>query len=116
MVVEVCLLVLLIHASAATTSIRTYATVNIHENVPVGTSIVSLQEKNAKLYLLNLGGFERRFFEVQQQGSVHVRENIDREEFLQSKRCFDRSYCLIELHILVNDGQQYLVIPIHIVE
>ena len=117
MVISVCLLLLLlIGGSAATTSIRTYGTVEVHENVPVGTTIVSVQEQGAKFYLLNLSGFERRYFEVQRGGSVVVREPIDREEFLQSKRCFDRSHCLLELHILVDDGQQYVVIPVHIVE
>ena len=38
------------------------------------------------------------------------------EQFLIEKRCFDRSFCLIELHILVNDGFQYWIIPIHIIE
>ena len=116
MLVEACLLVLLLGVCASTTSIRTYGTVEVHENIPTGTNIVSLQEQSAKFYLLNLSGFERRFFEVQRGGSVVVREPIDREEFLQSKRCFDRSYCVIELHVLVDDGQQYVVIPVHIVE
>ncbi|CAF4266507.1 unnamed protein product, partial [Adineta steineri] len=68
-----------------------------------------------KLILLNLSGFERNYFEIKNENLYTINE-IDREDFLNSKKCFDRSYCLIELHILVNDGQQYWVIPIHIVD
>jgi hypothetical protein len=48
--------------------------------------------------------------------SIYTINEIDREKLIGEKRCFDRSKCLIELHILVNDGERYWVIPIHIIE
>ncbi|CAF0980028.1 unnamed protein product [Adineta steineri] len=103
----------------STTSIKTYSTINIKENVKINTKIYEFSEPNnkneMKLILLNLSGFERNYFEIKNQDLYTINE-IDREDFLNSKKCFDRSYCLIELHILVNDGQQYWVIPIHIID
>ncbi|CAF0814414.1 unnamed protein product [Adineta steineri] len=103
----------------STTSIKTYSTINVKENVKINTKIYEFTEPNnkneMKLILLNLSGFERNYFEIKNE-NLYTINKIDREDFLNSKKCFDRSYCLIELHILVNDGQQYWVIPIHIVD
>jgi hypothetical protein len=107
----------LINYSFSTTSIRTYPTVELKENVPINTHIISIGENKTKLkfVLLNLGGFETNLFVIKNE-SIYTINEIDREQFIIEKRCFDRLYCLIEVHILVNDGQQYWVIPIHIIE
>jgi predicted NUDIX family phosphoesterase len=121
MLIHICLLILVIKSSLSTTSIKTYPTVNLTENVPINTNVIKLiNEENVemrklKLILLNLGGFETNYFEIKNE-NILTKNLIDREQFVGEKRCFDRFYCLIELHILVNDGQQYWVIPIHIIE
>jgi hypothetical protein len=117
---ELILLLIIIKSCLSSTSIKTYPTVNLTENVPINTNVIQLikdEEKNEnyKLILLNLGGFETNLFEIKNENIYTINE-IDREQFIIEKRCFDRLYCLIELHILVNDGQQYWVVPIHIVE
>ena len=111
------ILIYLIQSSFSTTSIKTYPTVELKENVPINTQVISFGENQTKLklVLLNLGGFETNLFVIKNE-SIYTINEIDREQFLIEKRCFDRLYCLIEVHILVNDGQQYWVIPIHIVE
>jgi len=113
------ILLIIIKICLSTTSIKTYPTVNLTENVPINTNVIKLikdEEKNDyKLILLNLGGFETNLFEIKNE-NIYTINQIDREQFIIEKRCFDRLYCLIELHILVNDGQQYWVIPIHIIE
>ena len=68
-----------------------------------------------KLILLNLSGFETNLFEIRNESILTI-NSIDREEFLTKKRCFDSEDCLIELHILVNNGEEYWIIPIHILE
>jgi hypothetical protein len=109
----------MIRISICTTSIKTFPTINLRENIPIHTKVVNLmlneEMKKSKLILLNLGGFETNLFEIKNETILTINE-IDREQLLIEKRCFDRLYCLIELHILVNDGQQYWVIPIHIIE
>ena len=120
---ESCLILLLmVQISISTTSIKTFSTINLHENVPINTKVVDLkmdeeegEMKKWKLSLLNLGGFETNLFEIKNE-KLLTKSSIDREQLLIEKRCFDRLYCLIEVHILVNDGEKYLVIPIHIVE
>jgi len=115
------LLTMMIEISFSITSIKTYPTVNLTENVPINTNVIKLiNEENVemrklKLILLNLGGFETNYFEIKNE-NILTKNLIDREQFVGEKRCFDRFYCLIELHILVNDGEQYWVIPIHIIE
>ncbi len=111
------LLIIIVESSLSTTSIKTYPTVNLTENVPINTNVIKLitDEQRLKLILLNLGGFETNLFEIKNE-SLYTTNEIDREQFVGEKRCFDRLYCLIEVHILVNDGQQYWVIPIHIIE
>ena len=120
MLIQVCLLLLIVQMTISTTSIKTFPTVNLRENVPIHTKVINLmgneeEMKKYKLILLNLGGFETNLFEIKNENIYTINE-IDREQFLIEKRCFDRSFCLIELHILVNDGQQYWVVPIHIIE
>ena len=119
MLIHVCILIIIIiiQVSFSITSIKTYPTINLKENSPINTKVIELteSEKELKLILLNLGGFETKYFGIINE-SIYTINEIDREQFLGEKRCFDRSYCLIELHILVNDGQSYWVIPIHIVE
>ncbi|CAF5040533.1 unnamed protein product [Rotaria sp. Silwood1] len=111
------LLFILIKTSLLTTLTKTYPTIDLKENIPINTNILQLTKevKNLKLILLNLGGFETNLFSINNENLFTINE-IDREKLLGEKRCFDRSYCLIELHILVNDGEQYWVIPIHIIE
>ena len=109
----------LINKVKLTTSIKTYPTVELKENCRIGSEVVRLfatsNDENIKLVLLNLGGFERNLFEIKKEKIITINE-IDREELIISKRCFNRLKCLIEVHILVNDGEQYWVIPIHILE
>jgi hypothetical protein len=97
------------------TSVKTYETIELKENIPINSRVIDLKLNKSKLILLNLGGFELNLFEIRNE-SIYTINEIDREKLVGEKRCFDRSYCLIELHILVDDGNQYLVIPIHILE
>ena len=117
-----CILLSLIGVSLSTTSIKTYPTIQLRENCPINTIVLQLVEEKRnednegmKLILLNLSGFEVNLFEIKNR-SISTINEIDRERLISEKRCLDRSYCLIELHILVNDGEQYWVIPIHIIE
>lgn len=103
------------------TKILTYPQVELKENLPVGTRIVEWKKINfgrkVKMTLLEVNGYEMRYFQVNDNDhELILREEIDREEFLDQKRCFDRKYCLIELHFLINDGEEYAVLPLHIVE
>ncbi|CAF3565800.1 unnamed protein product [Rotaria socialis] len=111
------LLFILIKSSYLTTLTKTYPTIDLKENIPKHTNVFQLtrEVKNLKLVLLNLGGFESNLFTIKDENIFTINE-IDREKLLGEKRCFDRSYCLIELHILVNDGEEYWVIPIHIID
>lgn len=119
MLFNVFILLMIIKSSLSTTSIKTYPTVNLTENVPINTKVVKLIEENIKikykLILLNLVGYEINYFEIKNE-TIYTINEIDREEFLSKKRCFDPLNCLIELHILVNDGKEYWIIPIHIIE
>lgn len=111
------LILILIKSCYLTTLTKSYPTIDIKENIPINTNIFQLtrEVKNLKLVLLNLGGFETNLFEIKNENIYTINE-IDREKLIGEKRCFDRLYCLIELHILVNDGEEYWVIPIHIIE
>ena len=118
LLVNICILFYMMKSCLSTTSIKTYPTVNLTENSRINTEVVKLrrkEEREMKLILLNLGGFETNLFIIKNE-SIYTINEIDREQFVGEKRCFDRSYCLIEVHILVNDGEQYWVIPIHIIE
>jgi len=112
---NICILFCFVKVSLSTTSIKTYPTVNLRENCPINSHVITLEGKEMKLILLNLGGFETNLFVIV-NSSIYTINEIDREQFIGEKRCFDRLYCLIEIHILVNDGQQYWVVPIHIIE
>ena len=118
MLIDQCLwLLIVIRSSFSATLTKTYPTVDLKENSEINTNVVQLtgDASRLKLALLNLGGFERNLFEIR-NGNIYTINEIDREQLLVEKRCFDRLYCLIELHILVNDGEEYWVIPIHIIE
>ena len=118
MLINILILFYVIRSCSTATSIKTYPTINLKENVPINTNVVELRSNvnnKLKLVLLNLGGFETNLFTIKNE-SIYTINEIDREQFLAEKRCFDRSYCLIEVHVLVNDGEQYWVVPIHIVE
>ena len=119
-IINLLILVLLIKNSCSVTSIRTFSTIELKENIGIGSEIVELNEENGKsthgnYVLLNLSGFETNYFELENK-KVRTINSIDREEFLRRKFCFDVSKCLIELHLLVNNGEEYWIIPIHIVE
>src|ERR1700722_7520636 len=94
------ILLILVKSSLSTTSIKTYPTVNLTENVPINTNVIKLineeekfgEMKHLKLILLNLGGFETNLFEIKNENIYTINE-IDREQFLIEKRCFDRSFC-----------------------
>ncbi len=119
MLIYLFLLIIIVKSSLSTTSIKTYPTVNLTENVPINTNVIKLIDNNEikslKLILLNLSGYETNLFEIKNE-NIYTINQIDREQFIGDKKCFDRLFCLIEIHILVNDGQQYWVIPIHIIE
>lgn len=107
-----------VQISFSITLTKTYTTVELKENCPLNTNVLKLINEtklNLKLILLNLSGFETNLFEIRNENIYTINE-IDREKLIGEKKCFDRLYCLIELHILVNDGEQYWVIPIHIIE
>jgi hypothetical protein len=112
------MLSMLIKCSFSKTSVTNYPTVDLLENSPLNTIVIQLIKSNmkqSKLVLLNMAGFESNTFSVI-NGSIYTTNLIDREQFINEKRCFDRLYCVIELHILVDDGFAYWVIPIHIIE
>jgi len=120
MLIDFCLLFVLIKYSFSKTSIRNYSIIDLYENSPINTFVVSLNSSNnidnsLKFVLLNLNGYETNKFEIK-NGNIYTRNDIDREEFVEKNYCLDNSYCKIELHILVNDGFEYLIIPIHIIE
>lgn len=101
------------------TSMKTYSIVDLIENSPLNTRIVTFDDqwKNEtnKIILLNLNGFEKEMFSIV-NGTVLTSSSIDREEMIEKKRCLDPLYCLIELHFIVNDAAEYWIVPIHIVE
>ncbi len=120
MLIDLCLLFMLIKYSFSKTSIRNYSIIDLYENSPINTLVVSLNSSNnidnsIKFVLLNLNGYETNKFEIK-NGNIYTRNEIDREEFVEKNYCLDNSYCKIEIHILVNDGFEYLIIPIHIIE
>ena len=118
MLINILILLCVIRSGLTATSIKTYPTIDLKENAPINTNVLDLRSNvtdKLKLVLLNLGGFETNLFTIKNE-SIYTINEIDREQFLAEKRCFDRSYCLIEVHVLVNDGEQYWVVPIHIVE
>ena len=98
-------------------SITTYPTINLKENSPLNSFVIKLNSSIniEKLVLLNLMGFESNLFGII-NGNIYTKDLIDREEFIEKKYCLDNLYCKIEVHIVVNDGLTYWIIPIHIVE
>ena len=116
------LVLLMIRMSMCRTSIRTFDKVKLKENVGINTTVMNLKKNNEikwnevrKMNLLNLNGFETNLFEIVKD-ELRTREEIDREEFVVKKWCLDRLNCLIELHLLINDGEEYWVIEIEIVD
>lgn len=114
------LLLSCIEQSLSKTAITNYATVELVENSPLNTLVIQLttsfnQTRTSKFVLLNMIGFESNMFSIV-NGSIYTVDYIDREEFLREKYCLDGLYCKIELHVLVDGGQAYWVIPVHIVE
>ena len=103
------------------TSIRTSLTVELQENVLIGSEVVDLNvldgKKKMKISLLEVNGYEQKYFQVNSDAKkIFTRDSIDREEFLLRKYCFNRLFCSIELHLLINDGEEYWIIPIHLIE
>lgn len=109
------LLLLCMVKMSSMTRIKSYSTIEIQENVEVGKELVNLNEKEKKKVLLNLNGFETNYFELQNDRVV-TKHWIDREEFVQRKYCYEKGACLIELHLLINNGDEYWIIPIQILE
>lgn len=103
-----------LNSSNAGGQVKTYPIVDLEENSPLDGFVHRFETKR-KLVLLDLNGFEREFFKVE-KNFVRLQRNVDREEMLEKKRCFDENYCLIELHFIVDDGLSYWILPIHIVE
>ena len=114
-------LLILVEESQAMASIKTYSTVELRENVEIGSEVIQLmneeelRRRKTKMLLLNLSGFETNYFELHNE-KIRTINRIDREDFLRKKYCFDPERCLIELHLLINNGEEYWIIPIHIVE
>lgn len=103
------------------TSIRTSLTVELRENVVIGSEVVDLNvldgKTKLKISLLEVNGYEAKYFRVNSdEKKIFTRDSIDREEFLSRKYCFNRLFCSIELHLLINDGEEYWIIPIHLLE
>ena len=103
------------------TSIRTSLTVELKENVVIGSEVVDLNvvdgKTKLKISLLEVNGYELKYFQVNsEEKKIFTRHSIDREEFLSRKYCFNRLFCSIELHLLINDGEEYWIIPIHLLE
>lgn len=120
MIIDIFLLFVVIKLSFSKTSLITYPIVDLLENSPLNTFVISLNSSlnmnnSTKLILLNLNGYESNLFSII-NGNIYTKNSIDREEFLREKYCLDNSYCKIEIHILVNDGLAYWIIPIHIIE
>ena len=98
--------------------VKTYPIIDLIENTRKGEIVHHFDFKRIsieKIVLLNLNGFERNLFEIENENLL-TKTSIDREEILEKKFCFDENYCLIELHFIVNDGLSYWIFPIHIVE
>ena len=120
MISHIWFLLLLVKYSFCKTAITNYPTVELLENTPLNTLVVQLTTslnltRTSKLVLLNMVGFESNTFSIV-NGSIYTVNYIDREEFLSEKYCLESLYCKIELHVLVDDGLAYWVIPVHIAE
>ncbi|CAF0749013.1 unnamed protein product [Didymodactylos carnosus] len=86
------------------------------KNSPIGTHVVDLTSDQNKIMLLNMSGFELNYFTLNKtDNSIRITKLIDREQFVNDHYC-DRQQCLVELHLLVQDGLKYWVIPLHIVD
>lgn len=106
---------LIIKCSYSDPLIKNYQIVDLLENSPLNTFVIELTKSSHKLILLNINGFESKYFSII-NGNIYTKNLIDREEFLHEKYCLNKFYCQIELHILVDDGLAYWVVPIHIIE
>jgi hypothetical protein len=114
------LLLISIKYSYCKTSIINYPMVNLLENSPLKTFVISINSSlnltnSRKMVLLNFNGFELKYFSMINE-NIYTNNLIDREEFIKKKYCLDNLSCEIELHILINDGLEYFIIPIHIIE
>lgn len=118
MMINLCILLfVLIKCSLSKMLLLNYPLVNLIENSPLNSVIVSLNSSmnGTKYVLLNLNGFETNKFEIKNE-NILIKNEIDREEFVNKNYCLNNNYCSIELHIIVNDGLEYIIIPIHIIE
>ncbi|CAF1115721.1 unnamed protein product [Didymodactylos carnosus] len=98
------------------TSITNYPVVNIKENAPVDTLVIQLPVDQNKIMLLNMSGFELNYLTLNKSdNSIRIKKLIDREQFVNDHYC-DKQQCLVELHLLVQDGLKYWVIPLHILD
>ena len=116
------ILFILIECSISKSLIRTSPIVDLVENSRLNTFVIQLNESldianttSHKFVLLNINGFESKLFSII-NGNIYTKDLIDREELIDNNYCSGRPYCKIELHILVDDGLAYMVIPIHIIE
>jgi hypothetical protein len=112
---------MLVRVCLGKTSIRTSSMVEMKENVSVGSEVVDLNlidaKKKMKISLLEVNGYEMKYFRVNgEEKKIFTVDVVDREEFLARKFCFNRLFCSIELHLLINDGEEYWIIPIHLIE
>lgn len=111
---------ILIKPCSSNPSIITSTIIDLLENSPINTLVIDLTDISnnsnvTKLHLLNINGFETKYFLIK-DGKIHTKNLIDREEFIDKKYCLSKFYCKIELQILVNNGLAYWIIPIHIIE
>lgn len=95
--------------------------VEVRENALIGSELGDLNSIDAKkkmtMSLLQVNGFETTYFRVNaDEKKIFVVETIDREEFLARKFCLNRLFCSIELHLLINDGEEHWIIPVHLIE
>jgi len=120
-IIDINIFLILIKYSLSKTSIITYPLVDLIENSPINTSIISLTSSSSlklnkrKYVLLNINEYETDKFEIRNE-NIYTKNEIDREEFIEKNYCLNNSYCQIEVHIIVNDGLEYIIIPIHIIE
>jgi hypothetical protein len=117
MKLDLCLLLILIKCTISDPSITSYPTIDLLENSPLNTIVIDLKPSlnKRKVVLLNLIGFESEMFSIIDE-TICTKREIDREEFVSKRYCLDNSYCKMELHLIIDDGLNYWIIPIHIVE
>lgn len=123
MLLKIVLILCILKCIYSKTSIVTHPKVELVENVPLNSLVVSFssftttrrRNESNKMVLLNLNGYEKEMFLLMNE-TIYTKEEIDREEFVLKGYCRNEMNCQIEIHILVNDGEGYWIIPIDIVE